>query len=69
MFDFLKPSARLSASDMLAINRAFGEVGDALRTRFQGLDAEIAELRAEVERLKREPRQSFAQKLREKGKP
>jgi hypothetical protein len=42
--------------------------GDALRDRLQGIDAEIAELRAEVERLKREPRQSFAQKLREKGK-
>jgi hypothetical protein len=69
MFDFLNSSARLSAGDLRAINRALGVVADTLRERLQGLDAEIAELRAEVERLKREPRQSFAQKLREKGKP
>lgn len=67
MFGFLKSGSSLSAADIRAINHAVTAFTEALRDRLQGLDAEIAELRAEVERLKREPRQSVAQKLRAKG--
>jgi hypothetical protein len=57
----------MKASDAVAISRALSELADAVKERLQDLYDEIAELRAEVERLKREPRKSVAQKLREKN--
>jgi cell division protein FtsB len=47
-----------------AVAECFERLTDAIAKRFQDHDKEIAELRAEIEKLKREPRQSFAQKLK-----
>lgn len=58
--------AGLSASDMRALERAFTEFTDDLKARFQGLDAEIEDLRKEIATLKAEPRTSLAQRLRAK---
>jgi uncharacterized small protein (DUF1192 family) len=46
---------------------AFKQLGEAVTERLRGHDDEIAELRAEIERLKREPRKTVAQRARERG--
>lgn len=63
----------MSWADARTIEKYAKELSEALRERFQGLDADIKRLEArideqqrEIDRLKREPRQSLAQKLRER---
>jgi len=48
------------------LDEALPEFADRLKERFQGLDTEIEGLRKEIEILKREPRQSFSQKLKDR---
>lgn len=48
---------------------AFKKMADAVADRLRGHDAEIAELRAEIERLKAEPRMTVAQRARARGRP
>jgi cell division protein FtsB len=52
------------ADDLL---KGLTEVFDSIAERLRGHDAEIAELKAEIERLKREPRKTVAQRARERG--
>ena len=47
---------------------AFQKISEAVAERLRGHDAEIAELRAEIERLKAEPRMTVAQRARARGK-
>jgi hypothetical protein len=49
------------------VKQVLQALADAVSDRLQGHDKEIAELRTEIEKLKREPRQSFAQKLKAKS--
>lgn len=56
-------SLRLHPAD----EKAIMEVAEILRDRLQGLEDRIEALEAEVAALKKEPRQSFRAKLREKG--
>lgn len=46
---------------------AFQKVSEAVADRLRGHDAEIAELRAEIERLKAGPRTTVAQRARARG--
>ena len=78
MFDFLKPVVGVSSSDWIVIKRAVLDAAEAVGQRFRDNEAELERLANEVRRqeaaielLKAQAnhRQSFAQKLREKGKP
>lgn len=51
-----------------AIADAFEKLSEAVAERLRGHDAEIAELRAEIERLKAGPRMTVAQRARARGK-
>ena len=51
-----------------AIMDGFEAMANAVSERLRGHDAEIAELRAEIERLKAEPRMTVAQRARARGK-
>jgi cell division protein FtsB len=57
----------MSERDAEAILDGFKMLGDAVAERLRGHDDEIAELKAEIERLKREPRKTVAQRARERG--
>ena len=57
----------MSERDAEDILDAFKMLGDAVAERLRGHDDEIAELKAEIERLKREPRKTVAQRARERG--
>lgn len=46
---------------------AFKQISEAVADRLRGHDAEIAELRAEIQRLKAEPRMTVAQRARSRG--
>ena len=57
-----------AAVTMTDLKVAIEQIAEALAERFRGHDAEIAELRAGIERLKAEPRKSFGAKLRARGR-
>jgi cell division protein FtsB len=57
----------MSQRDADALLKGLTEIMDAVADRLRGHDAEIAELKAEIERLKREPRKTVAQRARERG--
>ncbi len=59
----------LSDADAAGITSAIKKIGDAVVQRLAVQDATIEELRAEIARLKAEPRQSLRARLQEKGRP
>jgi hypothetical protein len=63
---FNRTPTGLTQSDVKALDAAMTTIFDALRNRLQGMDAEIAELKKEVAGLKKMPRQSLQQKLKNK---
>ncbi len=62
---FAKPG--MTVADAKAVMSGFEAMAEAVAERLRGHDAEIAELKAEIDRLKREPRKSVAQRARERG--
>ena len=58
----------MTHADGMAVAEALKQVAEAVAERLRGHDAEIAELRAEIERLKAGPRMTVAQRARAKGK-
>ena len=58
----------LSAADARALEEYFEALTKVLKERFESLDKEIEELRAEVARLKAEPRMTVAQRARARGR-
>jgi hypothetical protein len=50
-----------------ALLKGLTEIFDAVSSRLRDHDAEIAELKAEIDQLKREPRKTVAQRARERG--
>ena len=50
------------------VKMALEQIADAIAERLRGHDAEIAELREEIEKLKAEPRKSFGAKLRSRDR-
>ena len=58
----------LTKGEAKAIMEGFEAVANAVGERLRGHDAEIAELRAEIEKLKAGPRMTVAQRARAKGK-
>lgn len=57
----------MTASDAVAIVGGLKALAEAVAERLRDHDKEIAELKAEIERLKREPRKTVAQRARERG--
>jgi cell division protein FtsB len=57
----------MSQREVEALLEGLKELGEAVAERLRGHDDEIAELKAEIERLKREPRKTVAQRARERG--
>jgi hypothetical protein len=57
----------MTQTELNALFKVLTALADAARERLQGHDAEIAELREEIKRLKEGPRMSLAQKLRTRG--
>ncbi len=57
----------MNAADIRVLHKVFEHFSEAIKERFDQQDKEIAELRAEIQRLKQEPRMSLAQKLRARG--
>lgn len=57
----------LSGADARALEGIFDHLGKVLKERFEGLDAEVKELREEVARLKAAPRMTVAQRARARG--
>jgi hypothetical protein len=66
MLDFLRCNRTISNGDAIAVALTLRRVAEAVGDRFREQDEELAKLKAEVDRLKRVPRQSFAQKLHNK---
>lgn len=63
---------RVFLSVFTDFSKAFEKVGERLReldTEIADFHQEVEALRSELAAIKREPHKSFAQKLREKGKP
>lgn len=58
----------LSAADARALEGVFDHLAKVLKERFEGIDKELEELRAEVARLKSEPRMTVAQRARARGR-
>lgn len=58
----------MTHADEMAVAEALKQLAEAVGDRLRGHDAEIAELRAEIERLKSGPRMTVAQRARAKGK-
>jgi hypothetical protein len=63
---FNRTPTGLTQSDVQALDAAMTTIFDALRNRLQGMDAEIAELKKEVAGLKKMPRQSLQQRIKNK---
>lgn len=57
----------MTPAEAKIISNTLHALADAVAERLKGHDKEIAELRAEIERLKKEPRKTVAQRAREKG--
>ena len=57
----------LSNGEAKAIMEGFEALAEAVAERLRDHDTEIAELRAEIERLKTGPRMSVAQRARARG--
>jgi len=57
----------MTAADAKVVMSGFQAMAEAVAERLRGHDAEIAELKAEIDRLKREPRKTVAQRARERG--
>jgi cell division protein FtsB len=55
------------ADGSMSVAEALKQLAEAVAKRLRGHDAEIAELRAEIERLKAGPRMTVAQRARERG--
>lgn len=51
-----------------AVAEVIEKMAEAVAERLRGHDAEIAELRAEIERLKAEPRMTVAQRAKQRSK-
>ena len=58
----------MTHADGMAVAEALKQLAEAVADRLRGHDAEIAELRAEIERLKAGPRMTVAQRAKAKGK-
>ena len=57
----------MTQTELNAIFKLLTAFAEATRERLEDHDAEIAELREEIKRLKEGPRMSLAQKLRTRG--
>ena len=62
---FAKPG--MTYADAKAVVDGFKALAEAVAERLQEHDKEIAELKAEIERLKRQPHKTVAQRARERG--
>lgn len=57
----------MTAADAAAVVGGLKALAEAVAERLKDHDKQIAELKAEIERLKREPRKTVAQRARERG--
>lgn len=57
----------MTAEEARIIVDALRQISEAVAERLRGHDAEIAELRAEIERLKAPPRMTVAQRAKARG--
>ena len=57
----------MTKSEALLIADTMQKMAAAVAERLKDHDKEIEELKAEIERLKREPRKTVAQRARERG--
>ena len=57
----------MTHADGVLVGEVMKELAEAVSERLRQHDDEIAELKAEIDRLKREPRKTVAQRARERG--